>query len=147
LCKKFNSQKTPQCIVIPNSLVPYVLALFHYQTHSGVKKLLATIRLKYYWKTMEQDVRNFCRGCIICNISKTSLQGKSEIGTPRVVLEPFSAWQIDICSGLISVNGAKAFLNIIDLYSGFCIPVIIKNETSKEVAKIIDDYIIKIFFP
>jgi hypothetical protein len=86
LCKRFNSPRTPHYIVIPSSLVPFVLALYHYKTHSNAKKLLSAIRLEYYWKNMEQDVKAFCKGCVLCNINKSSLLGKSELGTPRLVL-------------------------------------------------------------
>jgi hypothetical protein len=38
---------------------------------------------------MEQDVKAFCKGCVLCNINKSSLLGKSELGTPRLVFQPF----------------------------------------------------------
>jgi len=69
------------------------------------------------------------------------------IGTPRIVLEPAKCWQIDVCSGLTVVNGFKSFLNMIDLYTGFCIPVPLKKETSEEIAMSIENYLIKIFGP
>jgi hypothetical protein len=96
---------------------------------------------------MEQDVKAFCKGCVLCNINKSSLLGKSELGTPRLVLQPFDSWQIDICSGLTSVNGQKSFLNMIDLYSGFTIPVALKNENSKTIAQVLDEHLIKVFGP
>jgi hypothetical protein len=114
LCKRFNSPKTPHCIVVPNSIIPCVLALYNYKTHAGAKKLLAAIKLKYYQKNMEADVISFCKGCILCSINKSSLLGKSELGTSRLLSEPLSSWQIDVCSGLTSVNGVKAFLIRID---------------------------------
>jgi hypothetical protein len=87
--KRFNSPRTPLYIVIPSSLVPFVLALYHYKTHSNAKKLLSAIRLKYYWKNMKQDVKAFCKGCVLYNINKFSLLGKSELGTTRLVFQPF----------------------------------------------------------
>jgi hypothetical protein len=70
LCKRFNSPRT-HCIVIPSTLVPFVLALYHYKTHAGVKKLLSTIRLKYYWKNMGQDVKAFVKDvCCVISISR-----------------------------------------------------------------------------
>jgi transposase InsO family protein len=64
-----------------------------------------------------------------------------------VVLEPGQAWQIDVCSGLVGVKGSKSFLNIIDMYSGFALPVALKSETSEEIAKILENHLIKSFGP
>ncbi len=54
------------------------------------------------------------------------------------------AWQIDICSGLTAVRGYKSFLNVIDMYSGFTIPIPLKKETSEEIASKLENQVIKI---
>jgi hypothetical protein len=45
------------------------------------------------------------------------------------------------------VNGQKSFLTMIDLYTGFVIAVPLKAETTIEIAKIVENYVIKIFGP
>jgi hypothetical protein len=94
---------------------------------------------------MQQDVINFCKGCILCQIYKSSTVGPNEIGTPRPVTEPRKFWQMDICSGLVGVKNSKSFLNLIDLYTGFSIAVPLKSETSSEIANILENQLIKIF--
>jgi hypothetical protein len=43
VCRKFKND-LPDNIFIPESLVPYVLAYYHLQGHSGAKKLYIAIR-------------------------------------------------------------------------------------------------------
>jgi hypothetical protein len=132
-------------IVVPTSLVPFVLAHYHFQSHVGPKKLMALINLIYYWDTLRDDCRKFSQGCILCTIYKTDLLPKTIIGVPRVVLEPCSNWQMDVCSGLPNIRGNKSFLCCVDMYTGYCVPIPLKNETSKEIANVFEKYIIRIF--
>lgn len=83
----------------------------------------------------------------MCQIFKSSTEGQTEVGTPRIVLEPAKYWQIDVCSGLISVRGYKSYLNIVDMYTGYAIPVPLKGETSVDIAKALETNLIKIFGP
>ncbi|MFN9906169.1 MAG: transposase family protein, partial [bacterium] len=48
---------------------------------------------------------------------------------------------------LNAVNGQKSFLTMIDMYTGFVIAVPLKSETTPEIAKIVENYLIKIFGP
>ncbi len=134
-------------IVVPTKLIPFVLAMYHFKTHAGAKKMQLTIQWKYYWKEMRKDIREFCAGCVLCSIYKTSSQGKVELGTPRKILNPGHTWQIDICSGLIKVRGQNSFLCMVDMYTGYAIPVALKGETTEDVAKVVEQYIIKPFGP
>jgi hypothetical protein len=109
--------------------------------------MLASVRLRYFWKDMTHDIAEFCKGCIMCQIFKTSTTGKSEVGTPRAVLRPNSCWQIDVCSGFPPVKGQTSFLNIVDIYTGYCIPVCLKGETSEDIARAVENFLIKPFGP
>jgi hypothetical protein len=147
LCKSFPNMAGGGTIVVPTKLIPFVLAMYHFQTHAGAKKMQLTIQWKYYWKEMRKDIREFCAGCVLCSIYKTSSQGKVELGTPRKILHPGHTWQIDICSGLVKVKGQNSFLCMIDMYTGYAIPVALKGETTEDVARVVEQYIIKPFGP
>ncbi len=115
------------------------------RVQAGRKKLHATINMNYYWTNMAKDINDFCKGCVLCSIFKTSNTGKTEIGTPRKVTQPFECIQMDICSGFPKVNGFSSFLNIVDLYTGYVIPVALKNENSATIAKILEENVFKVF--
>ena len=137
----------PDRIVVPKSLICFVLGAFHFMSHAGAEKMFELIQLKYVWSNMRDDIQSFSKGCILCQIYKTANTGPNEIGTPRPVLEAGKCWQIDICSGLNSVNGKKSFLCMIDLYTGFVIPVPLKGETTVDIARIVENNLIKVFGP
>jgi hypothetical protein len=63
-------------------LVPYVLAYYHLQGHSGAKKLYIAIRKWFYWSSMRADCAVFAKGCILCSIYKHDNKGKAIIGMP-----------------------------------------------------------------
>jgi hypothetical protein len=132
-------------IVVPSSLVPYVLAFYHLRTHAGHRKMLATIKQKFIWKNMNDSVLTFAKGCTLCSIHKHNPMGKIEIGIPRKVLTPLTHWQMDIVSGLIGVKGKSSFINFIELFSGYSVPVPLTSETSDKIADIIENHIFKPF--
>ena len=147
LYKFFENKKRPCVIVLPKSLVMYALASSHFISHAGAEKLYSLIQLKYYWKSMRYDIKEFSSGCILCGIFKSTNQGLTEVGTPRIVTGPGQSWQMDVVSGLPSVKSYKSFLNVIDMYTGFTIPLPLKNETSNEIAGLLENQVIKIFGP
>ena len=67
---KISTLSKKDLIVLPRSLVPITLAYYHLMTHCGAKKLHSLIRLSFYWKNMLDDIKEFCKGCILCAIFK-----------------------------------------------------------------------------
>ena len=132
-------------LMVPLLLIPFVLAEAHWMSHSGAKKLCSIIKLQYWWKNMRFDIDEFVKGCILCIIYKANNKSKTEIGVPRQILKPKFCWQINIRSGLTKIDGHQSFLCIVDMYSGYVVPVALRNETSATIAKTIEQNIIKPF--
>ena len=145
LCKKFKEPTQISVIVLPKELVPYLIAMYHFQTHGGPKKLFAAIRLKYFWKKMYEEIREFCKGCVLCSIFKHDTTGKSQIGVPRFVQKPLIMWQMDVVKGFPTAAGYIGYINFVDMYSGYTIPVPLKTENSVEIAKALEEHVIKPF--
>ncbi len=114
LYKSFPSKDNILRVVVPKVLVNLVLAKYHFMTHAGVKKLILSVKLNYYWKNLERDAQEFTKGCVLCNIFKHTNVGETEFGRPRVIHKPLAFWQMDVVSGLISVNGSSSFLNMVE---------------------------------
>ncbi len=72
----------PDRIVVPKSLVCFVLGAFHFMSHAGAEKMFELIQLKYVWSNMRDVIQSFSKGCILCQIYKTANTGPNEIGTP-----------------------------------------------------------------
>jgi Integrase zinc binding domain/Integrase core domain len=143
--RKFNNPNHPPNISLPDSLVPMVLAYYHLMGHSGSKKLKIAIRKCFYWPQMNKSISEFTKGCILCSIFKHDTKGRLTIGEPIKLSEPGEGWQFDIVSGLVNVRNQHSYINFVDLFSGFCIPVPLKNEKSSNIASVIESVIIKCF--
>jgi hypothetical protein len=58
LYRKISSSYGKNVVVMPQTLVPFALAYFHYRSHSGVQKLYELMRLNYYWPNMRIQYLN-----------------------------------------------------------------------------------------
>ena len=133
--------------MVPLEMIPLVLAYYHLKTHSGPKKLEMYIRKKYYWKHLRQDVIAFCKGCLLCQLSKSNTTGTGLFGETRIIDGPRTHFQIDVVTGVGTVRGYMGYLNCVDLFSGYSIPIPIKSETAEHIADIIERHILIPFLP
>ena len=61
-------------LVIPQSIVPEILHLYHdslLAAHQGISRVTATLRQKFYFPKMHQQVVNYIRSCHICQARKS----------------------------------------------------------------------------
>ncbi|MBM3937405.1 MAG: DDE-type integrase/transposase/recombinase [Sphingomonadales bacterium] len=137
--------KDQSVIMVPRSLVPYVLALFHFQSHGGFNKMMKLIKKQYVWPKMKDDVKEFCRGCILCSLNKPDNKGKTMIGETTLVVEPRKGWQINLVVGLPLVKGYSAYLNCVDMYSTYCFPIPPSSEKSEAIANVLENVLFKAF--
>ena len=94
-------------VMVPQLLIPIILSLFHFKTHSGYEKLSLLIKTQYTWK-----------GCLLCNMYKAYQVPKNKVGFARPIFNPLNCVQIDIVSGLVSVKGYDRILTCIDMFFG-----------------------------
>ena len=104
--------------MVPQLLIPIILSLFHFKTHSGYEKLSLLIKTQYTWKGIDEDIKQFCKGCLLCNMYKAYQVPKNKVGFARPIFNPLNCVQIDVVSGLVSVKGYDRILTCIDMFSG-----------------------------
>jgi transposase InsO family protein len=78
---------------------------------------------------------------------KHSNKGRGEFGVPRMALYPRHSWMIDVVSGLPSVGGYSSYLTMVDVFSGYVTCTALKNETSAQIAEVLEYSLIKPFGP
>jgi IS30 family transposase len=78
---------------------------------------------------------------------ETFQQGRGEFGVPRMALYPRHSWMIDVVSGLPSVGGYSSYLTMVDVFSGYVTCTALKNETSAQIAEVLEYSLIKPFGP
>ena len=74
VCKLVYDEFAP---VIPgnDTLRSVILREYHASAlggHMGEKKLLATVRRRFYWPGLAKDVKRFCCECPVCQANKHS---------------------------------------------------------------------------
>ena len=143
--RTFGKEKHPHNIVVPTKLVPVILTKYHILSHAGARKMFLNIRKKFWWPHMIKDIKSFTAGCILCSINKSDTAGPGQFGEPLKASKPCQVWQIDVLSGIPSVKGYDRILNMVDLFSGYSVPVALRNDMSSTVAEAIETNIIKIF--
>ena len=64
-------------VVVPGSMRQDIISLLHCEGHPGVDKTTRLVRSQFYWKRMNSDIEQFCRGCLITRISPRNNLKKS----------------------------------------------------------------------
>lgn len=144
ICKKLTSG-TSGCLVvpvIPKSLIPDILMLFHDSTefggHTGVEKTVSKIKTYAYWIGIYKDVEIWVKGCITCQTTKNKYKKTRDILHSITVDKPrFADIQIDVIGPIFPVTlaGNNYILNIICNFSKFSLPIAIPRVTSEEIIK------------
>jgi hypothetical protein len=137
LCHR--SRNGPPCIVVPDSLKAFVLRRHHgipLAGHSGRRKVLKTIRTRYWWKGTNRDVTRWIRACLVCRRRKTPRP--LHAGQPRSNPLPPYPWHtaaIELVGPLNeTIAGDKYLLTILDTFTRWVIAVPIRSKESHVVA-------------
>ena len=100
--------------------------------HAGVRSMLKTLRISYWWPSMAKDVKDKVARCTEC--ARFGPRLPIEPAGRIFVHQPFDVLLFDFVSGLPESNGRSAFIVGIDAYSGFVRAESVKKMTA-EVAK------------
>lgn len=129
-----------QQLVVPEQFVPELLRLSHeapLAAHEGARRLLAALAVKYWWRTMQVDVRRYVAECDTCQ------RADAPTGPVPGLLQPLPApsrpWQrvhIDGAGPLPETrNGNKFFLVMVDAFSKWPEVVPLKTFDATSVAE------------
>ena len=112
---------------------------YHHEgfSHLGINRMYETIKLRYYWSRMDEDIREHVNRCINCKLRK-SYQRR-----PRVPIMKYSKSKrvmdrthIDLTGPLpVTANGMKYIMVIKDFLSKYVWLIPLKTKTAIEVAE------------
>ena len=113
--------------------------------HFGKHKTLATVRQRFWWPRMVEEVTDYCKTCVICQRIKVSRQ------RPAVSLHqsepPVRRWQevsIDWVTGLKATErGVDAIMTVTDKLSKMVhlIPLHFKGSDAQRTARLFIDHV------
>lgn len=143
----------PRCpdrsLFVPQSVRAAVLRWGHSSklaVHPGVRGTLAVIRQRFWWPTIEQDVRRFVSSCPVC--AQTKSGNSPPAGLLRPLPTPSRPWShiaLDFVTGLPPSMGNTVILTVVDRFSksAHFIPLP-KLPSAKETAQSVVNHVFKL---
>uniref|UniRef100_A0A3B3HJF8 Gypsy retrotransposon integrase-like protein 1 n=1 Tax=Oryzias latipes TaxID=8090 RepID=A0A3B3HJF8_ORYLA len=113
--------------------------------HGGVTRTLHLIRRRFFWPSMNKDVREYITACSTCARSKTSNSPPSGLLQPLPTPNrPWSHISIDFVTGLPVSQGNSVILTVIDRFSKFVhfIPLP-QLPTASETAEVLVNHVFR----
>ena len=95
-------------LYLPNNLLPFALAFYHFNSHVGSDALLHQLRFDYFSPFMQKLARKFTSACHLCNYFKADHSAKTPLGLLPLPPAKNHTWEADIVEGLPSVQGFNA---------------------------------------
>uniref|UniRef100_A0A3P9HSL7 Gypsy retrotransposon integrase-like protein 1 n=1 Tax=Oryzias latipes TaxID=8090 RepID=A0A3P9HSL7_ORYLA len=111
----------PNTLYVPSSLRSDVLVWGHTSRiacHGGTHRTLKLLQRRFFWPSMEQDVREFIAACTVCARSKSSNSPPAGLLHPLPIPQrPWSHLAMDFITGLPPSLGHTVILTVIDRFS------------------------------
>ena len=144
--KGLKKDRLVQQTVIPDKLVPEVLAAFHDEVtagHLGIARTYQTIRQRYYWWGMSEAVKKYVQSCHSCQTRKRP--GKAN-KAPLIPIPVESAWDrcvIDAVGPLtVTSRGNRYILVLSDYLTKYVEAIAVPDIKAETVARVLFDEII-----
>jgi RNase H-like domain found in reverse transcriptase/Integrase zinc binding domain/Reverse transcriptase (RNA-dependent DNA polymerase) len=131
--------------VIPKVLQQHVLRYFHEGlAHPGKQRMYFSIRSKYYWVGLKEDVESYTGNCRMCKLRKSSSgQGRMPLQRYAVGVRPMQRVHVDLVGPLQkTANGYEYILVAKCAFSQWIEVVPLRGKSAQEVTKAIVDYVI-----
>ena len=128
------------CLVVPKELKFDILTSMHGDLHSGhygTQRIYSTLRLKYYWKGMYRDCKNFVVSCQKCNTRKNPT---NPVKAPLQPLPPArinERWAMDIVHMPVTPRGNKYILTFTEYCSRYVEAFPLQNTQAVTIARIL----------
>ena len=147
--KKIPADTPPNRTFVPQEARTAVLEWAHsssFACHPGVRRTLALIFRRFWWKTVRRDTEEFIAACSVCARSKANSQRPQGLLQPLPVPHrPWSHIAIDFVTGLPESQGKTVILTIVDRFSksAHFVPLT-KLPSAKETAEIMISHVFRL---
>lgn len=133
-------------MVVPESFQQEVLTACHDNPtggHFGSERTYETVRLRYYWRGLYNDVKHWCSSCTLCYTKKSPKNKvKGKLIPIEVAVDAFYRVGIDIVGPLPkTTQGNKYIVVMTDYLTKYPEAVAVSNITAQTVARVVYDEI------
>ena len=132
-----NGQVSQPLLCIPRVLRRRMMYLFHstkLASHLGSNKTFENIRRKYWWKGMERHIQAYVKGCLPCQLAKSTVphkHGKLHYRQPNT---PFGIVSIDLFGHILHKGRKKWVVTMVDLFTRWVEVAFITKKSSTNTA-------------
>ena len=124
--------------MVPQCLTKATLKVHHEGFgHMGANRMLETIRLRYFWSKMDQDITKHSGDCLNCKLRKT-YQRKPKVPIMKYddTARPLDRVHVDLTGPLPTTKGHHKYIMVIkDYLSKYVWLIPLKSKGSVEVAE------------
>lgn len=148
LCRRFmdsNSHEQLFQIVCPGSKRQEVWRRHHEAAaHAGTGRTLTTLRRRFFWVGMEQEVRGLQSKCVVCSLQKDRAEPRAPLN-PVTVTYPLEVVALDFLSLGRPSDSYQNILVMTDMFTRYSWAVPTRDQTAKTTVRAIWAHIIQTF--
>lgn len=136
-------------LFVPKDLRPEVLHWAHTSRltcHPGGLRTIRFLQQRFWWASLEEDVRAYVSACPVCSQNKSSHQSPAGLLQPLPIpYRPWSHISMDFVTGLPESSGNTCILTVVDRFSKMAhfIPLV-KLPTAKETADLVLHHVFRL---
>ncbi len=133
---------------VPLGLCETVLIREHTVGHLGAKKMVDSMRRKYYWRKMEEEVLKFVRECVTCQTCKAGAPpGFAPLKALPRPERPQDVLALDVKGPLPPSKGKQYILVAVDLFSRLAYTKAVTHVDGKVVVEFLVKEVFKFGVP
>lgn len=136
-------------LFVPIDMRPQVIHWAHTSLltcHPGVKRTMHAISQRFWWPSMEREVREYVEACPTCARNKTTPRARMGLLQPLLVLtRPWAEISMDFVTGLPVSRGNTVVLTVVDRFSKVTHFIALpKLPSAKETVEIMMSHVFRI---
>ena len=132
-------------IVVPSCLRSILLKESHngkFAGHFAEQKIYATLRGRYWWRGMRNDVRCYCRSCLVCASRKGPGRRQRPKLQPIPVGGPFHTVGVDVLQLPRSLEGNQYAIVFVDYLTKWPEVFAVPDQTADTIARLLVEEIV-----
>lgn len=142
LYRRSKSDTKRYVMVLPRSMIDFVLQEAHDKPlggHFGVKRTLDTVKRRFYWRTLDQDVRHHVKSCDPCQRKKPGKHKKTGLMIPMPIpKQVFETLGMDLMGPFpTSSNRNQHVLVVTDYLSKYVITKAMRTVSSSKILEVL----------